>query len=317
MRKISKILVILLLVLTLCLVSANGIFANQGKIPERVQILGGTVGGEWFGIGALISEMFKQEGPNSSIESGGGTANVIRIDRQEAELGFSMGTSIVLGRKGEDPFTEECTDVMAVCALYPNYVYIAVTEESGITSIEELVGESFATQPIGTTTQQSFNDVFSAYGFNEEKDLILSRGGKQEQKSLLKDRHVVGMSGTASGLHDPKEIDLLLPLRLLPIPDEIYEKLKEINSAYGKVEVNWKGEMIPTVNTHTYLIVNRNMPEDEVYWMTKKLVEILPELRDFANMKNLNEEKMSTVIGFELHPGARKYYEEIGVVINP
>ena len=152
-----------MLVVILSVISANSVFAGQVKAPERVQILGGTVGGEWFSVGAIISEMFKKAGVDkSSIESGGGTANIVRIDQQEAELGFSMGVSIAIGREGKKPFDEKHIDVMGVCMLYPNYIYIAVSEESGITSIEELKGKKFATQPIGTTTQQSFANVLSA-----------------------------------------------------------------------------------------------------------------------------------------------------------
>lgn len=316
MRKTLKVFVTLILVITLSLISVNVIFADQGKAPEQVRIIAGTVGGEWFQIGAIVSEIFRKAGAKTSLEVGGGNSNIININKQNAELSFSMGISIAKAREAEAPFTEKYTDVMSLGFLYEQVVTVVVTEDSGITSIEQLKGKKFASQPEGSSNQAIFADILKVYGLTED-DLDLSRGGLAEQNSLLRDRHVVGSTNAFQDLSYVEEINISVPLRILPIPTEKFEELSKINNAYAKAEHSWKGETIPTVSTYTYLIVNRNMPEDEVYWMTKTLVENIQEIRDFkVAFKDLTAEDMSKEVGIKLHPGARKYYEEIGIVFD-
>jgi TRAP transporter TAXI family solute receptor len=138
-----------------------------------------------------------------------------------------------------------------------------------------------------------------------------------EGASLLKDRHVIGVTATTfSPAATWQELALLTPIKILPISDEAYEELLKINKGYVRAEIvagSYKGqdESIPTVSTETILIVNSNMPEDEVYWITKIIGENVEGLREVrSDMKNLTVEKLAKVEGIELHPGARKCYEE-------
>lgn len=314
MKKILKLIFTFMLGITISLVSVNCIYAEQGKAPEQVTILGGTTGGDWFQIGAIFSEMFRKQGVQASLEIGGGTSNVSHVNMGNAELGFSMTPSIARALKGGAPYDEKHEDVMALALMYKQIVTMIVTEDSGITSLEQLKGKRFASQPIGSSNQVICEEVLQAYGLTED-DLILSRGGLAEQKTLIQDRHVDGMANSFLDMSHIEEINMTVPIRVLPIPDEKFEELLTISNAYAKAEVVWKGETIPTATAFTYLMVNRNVPEDEVYWMTKIILDNIQELKDFRVMfEGIDAEFMSQEIGLKLHPGARKAYEDAGVV---
>lgn len=317
MKKTAKVSLVFTLVLVIMLISISGIFATEAKPPKSITLLVGVSGGTWFSIGSIVSEVFRKTGIRSSVEIGGGVSNVIAIDRQDAELGMTMTITPPVAREGGVPFKEKYEDVMGVGTLFKNFAHIMVSEKSGINSIDQLKGRKFASQPVGTSTQQAFNDILSLYGLSED-DLKLTRGGQGEGAALVKDRHVVGLTATtAAPSATLSEIALSIPMKMLPISDEKYEELAKINNGYVRTSLpaeTYAGqdEDVPGVRVDTILIVNKNMSEEEVYWITKTLVENIEELRiAHASMKDLTVEEMSKVGGVELHPGAKKYYEEV------
>jgi TRAP transporter TAXI family solute receptor len=111
-----------------------------------------------------------------------------------------------------------------------------------------------------------------------------------------------------------------MPIRLLPIDDEAYQKLQEMNPGYGRGVIpagSYPGidSDVATISDDTILIVPENLPEEHAYWITKTMAEnaekisrIGPALRDF------NPKMMPKVMVLDLHPGARRYYEEAGLL---
>jgi len=316
-EKTTKVFLVFTIVLAIMLISTSGIFATEVNPPKAVTLLCGVSGGTWFSIGSIVSEVFRKAGTRSSVEIGGGVSNVIAIDRQDAELGMTMTITPPVAKKGGNPFKEKHENVMGVCTLFKNFAHIMVSEASGINSIDQLKGEKFASQPVGTSTQQAFNDILNVYGLSED-DLKITRGGQGEGAALVKDRHVVGQTATtAAPSATLSEVAMFIPMKMLPISDEKYEELAKINNGYVKTSLpaeTYPGQDkdVPGVRVDTILIVNKNMSEEEVYWITKTLVENIEELRvAHASMKDLTVEEMSKVGGVELHPGAKKYFEEV------
>ena len=62
-----------------------------------------------------------------------------------------------------------------------------------------------------------------------------------------------------------------------------------------------------------FLLTNRKMPDDVAYKVTKMLHESHAELRKITPiMDRFNPTRMTTEIGVPYHPGAIRYYREIG-----
>ena len=59
------------------------------------------------------------------------------------------------------------------------------------------------------------------------------------------------------------------------------------------------------------LIVNKNMPEDHAYWVTKTIVENFNNLIQACSwLKTVKIEDMGLSEGIPIHPGAMKYFDE-------
>jgi len=81
-------------------------------------------------------------------------------------------------------------------------------------------------------------------------------------------------------------------------------------SAYDFIDAD-----VPTVALGCMAIVQKEMPEEEVYAITKALVENIDAIRNVhKSMKNLTPELMASQKLIPYHPGAAKYYREKGLL---
>ena len=87
-------------------------------------------------------------------------------------------------------------------------------------------------------------------------------------------------------------------------------------SAFSIPSNSYKGQTEPLKVSATWniLSVHEKLDTDVVYAMVKALFDNKPELVNVAaNMHFMNASEVG-VIQIPLHPGAEKYYKEIGVV---
>ena len=116
------------------------------------------------------------------------------------------------------------------------------------------------------------------------------------------------------------ELCTSIDMRFLEVDDAIFQKVKEINPGLVRVTLpagTYAGqeEAVEGIGTGSILVASADMPEDEVYWITKTIVENLDALKEVhASLQGMTKENMVELGGVALHPGAERYYREIGVI---
>lgn len=242
------------------------------------------------------------------------------VSQGRGELGFTMSIVPRMAELGLEPFEAPITNVMGIARLSPNKVHVVVSKDSGITSIQELKGKPFASQPVGNVTTEAFKAVLAANDMKED-DLELTRGGQGYGASQMKDRRVVGFTGTTN-VPSPAFADVSQSLEVLflPLDDETFAKMQEDNPGFVRSVLpagSYRGqdEDVPTAATDLILITHDRLSDDEAYWITKTLVENLDQVRRIhASLADLTVEGMAQVPGLKLHPGAERYYREAGAL---
>jgi len=293
--------------------------ADADEKPQQLTLQSGVSGGTWFPIGAGIVEIFSAEGVRANAEPGGAASNLVSLNQGRIELGFTMSILPELARRAAEPFPHEIEDTRGIAVLFPNFTHVLVRADSGVKSIEDLAGRRFASQPIGTGTQIAFADMLAAHGLSED-DLDLTRGGQTHGADQIRDGHAVGMTATTAAPGGTiTELATVHDVVFLPLSDEAYEAMREINPGYVRTELpagTYPGqdEAVPGTGTDTMLAVSESMPEEEVYWITRTLVENIERVQGIhASLAGLTPERMAAVEGLPLHPGAERYYEEHGL----
>jgi TRAP transporter TAXI family solute receptor len=309
MKKIRFLSVVLVLVVLFVGV------ANAQK-PASVTIVTGVTKGTWYPIGAVVADIFTKAGVKASAEPGGGVGNIYSVSMGKAQLGITTADLPALAKAGTPPFKNPAAGFLGFCFLFPNFEHIIVRKDAGINTVADLKGKPFASQRLNTSSQVIFSDVLWAYGLKED-DLKVTRGSQGEGVELMKDRQVVGQTAvTAPPSAAFTEIHTLLNVKVLPLSEEAVKKLIEKNPGYvrtilPKGTYPTQDQDVLGIGSDSILIVQEKMPEGEVYWMAKTLIDNLTALRGaHATMKNLTVEKLSQVAGLKLHPGAARAFKE-------
>ena len=294
--------------------------AQDATAPSQLTIFSGPQGGSWYAMAGGMAQMFSNEGVRSNAEVGAGISNVVVVDQGRGELGYTMSIVPDMAAKAQPPFQEAITDIYGLANLGSNYVQMVVRADTGIEDVSGLKGQVFGSQPVGSVTAVALESVLSAYGL-KEGDVEIVRGSQTYGANETKDRRIAGYTAT-SNPPTPSfiEVSETLDTRFLPISDDAFAQLKADNSGFVRNAIpagTYRGqdEDVPTASTALILMSGDEMTDDEAYWVVKTMVENIEKLRGMhAGMRDITVEDIAKVVGIEMHPGARRYYEEAGAL---
>jgi TRAP transporter TAXI family solute receptor len=294
--------------------------AQEATEPSQLTIFSGPQGGSWYAMGGGMAQLFSEAGVRSNAEVGAGISNVVVVDQGRGELGFTMSIVPDMAAKGQPPFQDKITGIYGLANLGDNYVQLLVRKGTGITDVSGLKGQAFGSQPVGSVTAVALELVLSAYGLGEG-DVEIVRGSQTYGANETKDRRIAGYTAT-SNPPTPSfiEVSETIDSTFLPISDAAFEQMKAGNSGFVRNEIpagTYRGqdEAIPTASTALILMSGKQVTDDEAYWIVKTMAEKIEKLRTMhAGMREITVEDMAQVVGIELHPGARRYYEEVGAL---
>lgn len=304
----------------LALAMAFPAFAQEGTAPSQLTIFSGPQGGSWYAMGGGMAQLFSEQGVRANAEVGAGISNVVVVAQGRGELGFTMSIVPDMAAKGLEPFPEPITDIYGLANLGDNFVQLLVRTGTGIEQVSDLKGHAFGSQPVGSVTAVALAAVLNAYGLSED-DIEIVRGSQTHGANETKDRRIVGYTAT-SNPPTPSfiEVSETLDTKFLPISDEAFAQMKAGNAGFVRNEIpagTYKGQdaAIPTASTALILMSGKQMTDDEAYWVVRTLAENVDRLGAMhAGMRGITVQDMAKVVGIELHPGARRYFEEVGAL---
>ncbi|MBM4333387.1 MAG: TAXI family TRAP transporter solute-binding subunit [Deltaproteobacteria bacterium] len=288
-----------------------------------LKMMTGPMGGSWYPLGGAIADSVQRDipGVTLAVAPGGGVANVEAIELGKCEIGFSNSSSGVDGFYGRPPFKEKMTNMRQLANLYPQYFQIVVLEGSGIKSVADLKGKVISPGPKGHTGEFAARQVLEIYGLSYKDMAKVQHVGYTDTVALMKDGHCDGWLFTTT-IPGASVMDLASArkIRLISLPDDKIKEMQKLNAGYIR-------RLIPKGTYHgvdydvhgfgffTHLIISAKLPDDLVYKITKTIVKDLPRLGDIVkDMKGVTAKDLAMDIGIPFHPGALKYYKEVGAL---
>lgn len=307
-------------VLIICLMVPVFAF-GQEKVD--LKMMTGPMGGSWYPLGGAIAELIQKNIPGStvSVVPGGGIANVVGVEEGKADIGFGNSSSSVDGVAGRDPFKAPTKNVMQLANLYPQYFQMVVLEDSGIKTVADLKGKAICPGPKGFTGELLTRQVLEVYGLSYKEMSKVNYVSYTDSVALMKDGHAdCFLPGTTIPASSIIDLATAKKIRLLSLPDDRIKELQKMNVGYLKRVIpagTYSGVNydVPTVGYFTHLVISAKLPETLVYKITKVLSENVGRLSDVVkDMKGVSAKDLALDIGVPFHPGALKYYKEVGAI---
>ena len=295
--------------------------ANAQK--DYILATGGT-SGTYYPFGGAIANIWntKIDNMNVTAQATGASAENLRlINKGEAEFATVQNDVMDYAYHGTDMFAgEKLENVMTIGTMYPEVVQIAASKTSGIKSIADFKGKRISVGDAGSGVEFNAKQILEGYGLSfddiKKSNLSFKESAEGLQNGTL-DACFITAGVPNSAL---QELAFTAGLILIPVDGEAADKICQKYGFYTKTVIpadTYKGTESDTaaLAIKATLAVSSKLDEEIVYEMTKALFENLDELaQGHAKGKEVSAEKAVTGVSVPFHPGAKKYFKEIGVL---
>ncbi|AMM54255.1 TAXI family TRAP transporter solute-binding subunit [Pyrococcus kukulkanii] len=324
MRK-ELVLGILSVVLGMLVVVAGCIGGEQETktFSGTITIYTGGTSGVYYPLGSKYAEILTKAGINAkAVTSGASVSNAKAIGEENAQAAIMQNDIAYYAYNGLYMFKDSpIKNLRGVAALYPETVQFVVRADSDIKSLKDLAGKKVAIGAPGSGTAVAAEQILKAAGVWNSIQKVNQKFSQAAQALKLGQ---IDAAVIVSGAPTPAitQIATTTPVRVLPIPDDILQKLKSQGYIFYVRQIlpknTYKGmtEDTPTVAVKAILVVSADLPEDVVYQMTKTLFDNVDQLRAVhQKAKYISLDTALDGMSIPLHPGAYKYYEEKGLQV--
>ncbi|MFC3041846.1 TAXI family TRAP transporter solute-binding subunit [Virgibacillus xinjiangensis] len=304
---------------------------DKPSAPDKfLQIGSGPMGSGWYPITTTMTEVYSEgfSGLNATQLEGGSTANLKSLQVDDIQMGINYTPDFISALEGGKGFDEPIEEIAAIAAIYPVYQTIATSADNDdINTIEDIVDKHIFLGPKGGGGPVAFWKMMEEYGIDEqtieEAGGQISYGNYSDGASMMKDGNVdVFLGGGAPFIPALQEMELTSPIKVIPIDEQKLQSIEEkgIGITAGALPGGtYEGidEEVPTYVMETMITVRSDLEEDYVYQLTKMFWENLPAFEEQVPERAENFTLDTALNGIDpetLHPGAKKYYEEEGVL---
>ncbi len=310
--------------LTKTLIGAAALSVAVGGYAAAGELTMGTTSptSSHFTISVAMSKALEKgmEGTSVTvIETGASVDNVLRLMREEIDLGLATTNVLLAARNGTGKF--EGNPVADTVALYPyssSVLLVAVRADSGVETLEDLAGKKFTPGIRGSSAEGLITKSLEMFGV--DADLVYGTVGDAVEG--IKNRHLVGYGKYGAGSSADSTLQELMTsteMRLIGYTQEQADAVAAAVDGIGFTTLdagfipNSKAVLVP--KSHVFFLTRTAvMDDDRAYNVAKSihqnmdiLVDAWPQLKGY----DIAADAMATInAGVPFHPGAARYWKE-------
>ena len=315
------------LTLALVLIFAIGVGSISAEATKTFINLGGSSpGGVFYYVFGVLATLLTEKMPDviaTNVATGASVDNLKRLMKGELDFGISHASNIWESLNGEGSFVgQKNTQLRAIGKVYGSAHYFVALKKSGIKSMSDLNGKKVAIGTAGSGAAYNSELTFKALGLKVDTQyMAFADAGRDVKEGRIA---ALGQSGAPSGA--VTELAETADIVVIPMTDAEIGKIVASQKApyFSKGYMDpsiYKGmtEPVPTFYVNIYWYAHERLSTEMVYNVLKTMYE--PTNRKYLEegYSLWKEMEPSLVemkaLGIPLHPGAEKFYREMGVKI--
>ncbi len=326
--KLSKnlLLALFIILITALLAACGDDEGEDGEVkeseyPSTVTIGTASQGGTYYIWGGGIANLLEEQlDVTSNVEVTGGPVNNIQLlDQGDIHIGMVTVGPLYEGyNQAGDWATKKFDGIRVIFPMYHTPFHWWSTEKSGVTSLAEHEGERVGVGPSGGTAGTYNPQIYEALGIETDNQVKAGAGDLADQMMDGQLDHI----GFAAGIPIAAvtEIETQADINIYGIEgeerDTVIEKLPFFveyvipEDTYDSIDGD-----IETIAQYNFGVVQQDANAEFVYDFVKAYHENIDDM--IATHSSAEEAKDPEAIlknqDYPLHPGAIKYYEEIGI----
>ncbi len=305
---------------------ALALAATTAQAQQFFRIGTGGTAGTYFPVGGMVANVISQPGKIASTaqSSAGSVANVNAIASGAIESGFSQAdvatwaytaTGVWQGRPA-------VSGLRLIANLYPESVHIVARKGAGIRSVADLKGKRVALDEPGSGTLLNARSILAAYGL-KDADLRAEYIKPNQAGDKLKDGALDAFffTGGAPAGAIAELASAGAGIELVPIDGPQADAIRKASGFFAPDVIpadTYKG--LPAVRTlavGAQWVTSDKVDANLVYEIVKKLYSADGQKAmgaGHAKGKYITKENAVQGAGIPFHPGAERFYKEIGAL---
>jgi hypothetical protein len=306
--------------------AALALAGTAAQAQQFFRIGTGGTAGTYYPVGGMVANVISQPGKIASTAqaSAGSVANVNAIASGAAESGFSQAdvatwaytaTGVWQGRPA-------VSGLRLIANLYPESVHIVARKGSGIKSVADLKGKRVALDEPGSGTLLNARSILAAYGL-KDSDLKPEYIKPNQAGDKLKDGALDAFffTGGAPAGAIAELASGGAGIELVPIDGPQADAIRKASGFFAPDVIpadTYKG--LPAVRTlavGAQWVTSDKVDANLVYEIVKKLYSADGQKAmgaGHAKGKYITKENAVQGAGIPFHPGAERFYREVGVL---
>lgn len=290
---------------------------------DFINVLTGGQAGVYYPLGVAMESLFAEniEGARPSVQSTKASVeNLNLLQDGRGEIAFSLGDSVVAAAEGDEEagFAQPLDKLRTIAAIYPNYVQIVASAESGIATLEDLKGKRLSVGAPRSGTELNARSILEAAGMSYDDLGKVEYLPFAESVELMKNRQIdATLQSAGLGVASIRDLATSIDIVVVEVPAEVVESIGApfVSRPIPAGTYDGQEEDVDTAAIINYLMTHSEVSDDLAYGMTSAIFENLDALKAAHSAAGaITIEDAATDAPVELHPGAARYFEEKGVL---
>ncbi len=277
-------------------------------------------------IAKIVNKKRREFGIRLTVESTEGSIhNVDAIMKGEFDFGIVQSDTQYFAVKGMGAWKSKGpqTDLRSVFSIYPESCSLVAAVDTNINSLSDLKGKRVNLGNRGSGHLENSLDILRVLDFNPKSDLKASYSSIIDVPGLLQNGSLDAFFYTVG--HPSSALKEAMAggrrVKFVPISNQGIDQLVSSLPYYSKMVIPMKyysgAQNKKNVNTFgvcATLVTSSKIEDSIVYAITKTVFENINSFKKLhPAYAMITKESMLQCISAPLHPGALKYYREIGV----
>jgi TRAP transporter TAXI family solute receptor len=298
--------------------------ATMATAPAFINILTGGTSGVYYPIGVALSQLYGSgiEGAKTSVQATKASVeNLNLLQSGRGELAFALGDSVSAAYQGDVDagFNKPLDKIRVIAAAYPNYIQIVANKESGIKTLADLKGKRISVGAPKSGTELNARAIFKAAGLSYADMGKVEFLPYAESVELIKNRQLdATLQSSGLGMAAIRDLAATMPINFVEIPEDVVLNINNPAYQHGVIPAStYEGQTtdVSTVAIENLLVTHNGVSDDLAYQMTKIMFTNLERLGNaHSAAKTINLENATKNLPIPLHPGAERYYKEVGAL---
>jgi TRAP transporter TAXI family solute receptor len=290
----------------------------------------GNVTGVYYAAGSAVAKMHNRKLKEYNLRliaesSEGSIANVNDVTSGSAAFGIAQANALYFAKKGEDPWQgAPQTTLRSVLGLYTEDLTLVAAVDADIHSLADLKGKVVNISEPGSVDRDQAMEIFNLLGLDPENDLTVDERPTYEAAELLQNGDIDAYFYTVGhpnlsiieASHGERKVKIVtLEPEIVDSLDRQKEYLVTTDIPIDYYSEIANKEPVRTLSVKAILFTSAGTDEEVVYHTVKEVFENFELFKkQHPAFATLTKKRMTTKLIVPLHPGAKRYFKEIGLL---